>query len=95
MRPFAWETSKNGPVAHIDVAFRSGDIVCSGAQDALTVGSTLIVNPMGSKNGATKVVRGGSCRNEIRYLRVSNRGGFYPEQHYDSLGFRLVRTSGF
>jgi len=37
-------------VAHIDVAFRSGDVVCSGAQDALTVGSTLIVNPMGNSS---------------------------------------------
>jgi len=51
-----------------------------------------VVNPKGSRVGTTRVVRGGSCRNEPRYLRVSNRGGFYPGQRYDSLGFRLARS---
>jgi len=50
------------------------------------------VNPKGPRVGTTRVVRGGSCRNEPRYLRVSHRGGFYPGQRYDSLGFRLARS---
>ena len=59
--------------------------------DAL--GQGMVINPRGSKVGTTRVIRGGSCRNEPRYLRISNRGGFYPGQRYDSLGFRLARNA--
>jgi len=54
--------------------------------------SRTLINPKGSRVGTTRVIRGGSCRNEPRYLRISNRGGFYPGQRYDSLGFRVART---
>ncbi len=50
------------------------------------------INPKGSIDGTTRVVRGGSFRNDPSYLTVFNRGGFYPGQRYDSLGFRLART---
>jgi len=36
--------------AHIDVAFRTGSIVCSGLKDASNIGDTLIVNPSSSTN---------------------------------------------
>lgn len=35
-------------LAHIDVAFRSGTIVCSGAKSDNEIGDTLIVNPVGT-----------------------------------------------
>ena len=39
---------KNDPnISHIDVAFRAGDIMCSGATDAAAIGDTLVVNPSG------------------------------------------------
>ena len=49
------------------------------------------VNPKGPSIGTTRVLRGGGCRNEVRYLRVANRAGHSPGQRYDSIGFRLVR----
>lgn len=42
------EPKKGGAqTAHVDVAFRTGDIVCSGNKEAAVVGDTLIVNPKG------------------------------------------------
>lgn len=35
-------------VAHIDLAFRSGDVVCSGLHDPEPIGNVLIVNPTGT-----------------------------------------------
>jgi len=49
-----WATEKplqSLPTANavqIDVAFRSGDIICSGEKDQSSIGDTLIVNPKGS-----------------------------------------------
>ena len=40
-------------VAYVDVAFRSGEIVCSGEMEEATVGTTLIVNPAGGENSMT------------------------------------------
>lgn len=47
LKPAPMVSGWRGDVAHIDVAFRSGDIICSGAQDNLTIGDALIVNPAG------------------------------------------------
>lgn len=42
--------SEDPAVAHIDVAFRSGDIICSGETSTATIGDTLIVNPTGNSS---------------------------------------------
>jgi len=58
------------PVAHIDVAFRSGAIMCDGSTNADMLGDTLIVNPGGSSSKTiplmesqadTEGYRRGSC----------------------------------
>jgi len=40
-------TTTSEASAHVDVAFRSGEILCSGEKDDAPVGTTLIVNPAG------------------------------------------------
>jgi len=42
--------SGDDSVVHIDVAFRSGDVICSGVKDSHAIGDTLIVNPKGSSD---------------------------------------------
>jgi len=42
------EPKSDPQIAHIDVAFRSGDVVCSGERGLGGIGDTLIVNPNGS-----------------------------------------------
>ena len=49
-------------------------------------------DPLGHPSGSKRVVRGGSCFNEIRDLRVSNRRYHDPKVHSSTVGFRLART---
>ena len=43
------------PYAHVDVAFRSGAILCSGQKEDAAVGDTLIVNPTGPKENSVVI----------------------------------------
>jgi len=75
------------PVAHVDVAFRSGDILCNGETNDDVLGDTLIVNP-GGKNSKTIATteaqseaegwRRGSCFDSMgwhRFLDTSLENG--------------------
>lgn len=47
-------------------------------------------NPEGPPDGELKVIRGGSWKNPGVALRVTNRGGNYPEIFSTGIGFRCV-----
>jgi hypothetical protein len=79
---------KNDPtVAHIDVAFRSGSIVCSGATGGDTVGDVITVNPAGRNSKSIPLTeaqsdregwRRGSCFDGMgwhRFLDTSRQDG--------------------
>lgn len=79
---------KNDPeYAHIDVAFRSGSIVCSGATGGDTVGDVIIVNPAGRYSKTIPLTeaqsekegwRRGSCFDGMgwhRFLDTSRQDG--------------------
>lgn len=53
-----WATTGSPDLAHLDVAFRKGDIMCSGSKDAVAIGDTLIVNP--KRGSASPSVEGQS-----------------------------------
>jgi len=66
------------PVAHIDVAFRSGAIMCDGSTDSNLLGDTLIVNPGGSSSKTIPLTEGqadaegyrrGSCFDSMGWHR--------------------------
>mmetsp|Transcript_101934 Transcript_101934/g.243006 ORF Transcript_101934/g.243006 Transcript_101934/m.243006 type:complete len:320 (+) Transcript_101934:53-1012(+) len=65
-------------VAHIDVAFRSGEIVCSGKTEAASVGTTLIVNPAG---GAGK-----SMTIPLKEAEVQKQG-WHKGSCFDGMGY--------
>lgn len=47
-------------------------------------------NPKGLSSGSSRVLRGGSCINNARYCRVSDRNYIAPSLYYGNSGFRLV-----
>ena len=47
-------------------------------------------NPKGAASGGDRVVRGGSCGNDARFCRVSNRNYYSPGGRSYCVGFRLV-----
>jgi formylglycine-generating enzyme required for sulfatase activity len=47
-------------------------------------------NPQGPANGELKVIRGGSWKNPGVGLRVTNRGGNFPDVFSTGIGFRCV-----
>ena len=51
-------------------------------------------NPLYTSSGSyrVRVVRGGSWRNDARYLRSADRAYVYREVRHEGLGLRLVRT---
>ena len=48
-------------------------------------------NPRGPNNGASRVFRGGSWRNDPRFLRVAARNWFVPGRRSDGVGFRCAQ----
>jgi iron(II)-dependent oxidoreductase len=44
----------------------------------------------GAPREFTRIVRGGSFGNDVRFARCSTRGGNWPDVHYDNIGFRIV-----
>jgi len=57
--PFV-EPTMDVTIAHLDVAFRVGDIVCSGAKEAAVIGDTLIVNPKGPNKKVLPLTESGA-----------------------------------
>jgi sulfatase modifying factor 1 len=49
-------------------------------------------NPTGPNSGFRRVSRGGSWGSYARLVRAANRGSYTPDDRYNRLGFRLVRT---
>ena len=52
-----------------------------------------VVDPKGSSSGPYRVVRGGGWTGKARAMRSANRGKWRPDNHYDDVGFRLMRTA--
>lgn len=52
-------------------------------------GSGAQTNPQGPSSGSYRVLRGGSWYSYARYCRVSYRSDDYPDDRYNSFGFRL------
>jgi formylglycine-generating enzyme len=55
-------------------------------------GSAPLRDPRGPAVGGERVLRGGSWNDGPAYLRLSDRFGYAPALHNDSVGFRCVRT---
>jgi formylglycine-generating enzyme required for sulfatase activity len=51
-------------------------------------------DPRGPDLGQLRVLRGGSWRVNPRYVRVSNRNKFYPDQGADNYGIRCAWDAG-
>ncbi len=49
-------------------------------------------NPINTKNGSCRVVRGGSWNYGARDVRCADRGLYVPEYRGNDLGFRLIRN---
>jgi formylglycine-generating enzyme required for sulfatase activity len=47
-------------------------------------------DPMGPAEGTTRVLRGGSWGNDLRYLRAAHRNAKAPDYKYSNTGFRLL-----
>ena len=52
----------------------------------------LVVDPMGSEEGSRRVRRGGSWRNKVNHIRITNRAFSDPSSLSSAYGFRVVRT---
>lgn len=80
------EPKRDPNVVHIDVAFRSGAMVCSGAKEDAAVGGTLIVNPAGT----SKTLPLTEAESESQGWRQGWRQGSW----FDGMGYhRFLDTS--
>ena len=54
---------------------------------------SLTADPSGAPDGSARVIRGGAwnCESAI-FLRSAYRHGIRPDQHADTIGFRVVRS---
>jgi formylglycine-generating enzyme required for sulfatase activity len=50
-------------------------------------------DPRGAASGTNRVIRGGSWNRSANYCRVANRYGIGPTGSFNSVGFRVVRSS--
>ena len=50
-----------------------------------------LTDPVGSRSGLERVIRGGSWGGNAGYCRSASRDGLSPGYRYDGLGFRLLR----
>ncbi len=53
-----------------------------------------VTDPVGSPDGSSRVIRGGSWDYRARYCRSAYRGRGWPGNRYSDLGFRLVLPPG-
>lgn len=56
-------------------------------------GSLPSTDPMGPATGTLRVIHGGAWYNPDTNARISARSGYSPSLRYNSLGFRIVRSS--
>ncbi|MDO9153366.1 MAG: formylglycine-generating enzyme family protein, partial [Paludibacter sp.] len=52
--------------------------------------TTAQTNPTGTATGSSRVYRGGSWGGNAQFCRSAFRTGYYPNDYYYSLGFRVV-----
>ncbi|MCK5686940.1 SUMF1/EgtB/PvdO family nonheme iron enzyme, partial [bacterium] len=52
--------------------------------------NSTVVNPLGPRSGALKVVRGGSWYSKPDQCKTTHREAFAPSEKYNYIGFRLV-----
>ena len=52
--------------------------------------NTTSKNPLGPNSGTTRVLRGGSWPNSVKYIRVANRNDGNPDDRNSNCGFRCV-----
>jgi len=72
----------------MDVAFRHGDILCSGQVSEAAIGDTLIVNPSGPKHGGEKKV--------ISLVEEeSNSAGWHRGSCFDGMGWHRYLDTDF
>jgi formylglycine-generating enzyme required for sulfatase activity len=101
LREYAWYNENAGgmthPVGQLNSnAWRLHDMhgnVWEWVQDWYTAayyGQSQAENPQGPKDGADRVVRGGSWSRGARYLRVSYRSGYKPGARLDDVGVRCA-----
>ena len=64
---------------------------CWDSYDAYDASET--IDPLGAKEGAYRVRRGGSFKQELNYARVDTRYSVHPNYRSPEQGFRLVRTA--
>ena len=58
---------------------------------ALLGGPKVVINdPKGAIEGTTRVMRGGSWGNDLRYLRSAHRNAYAPDYRNGNAGFRLA-----
>ena len=50
-------------------------------------------NPTGPDSGSEKVARGGGWSTGVEYISLTNRFNRNPNQGYDNVGFRCMRTT--
>ena len=50
------------------------------------------IDPVGSRNGISRITRGGSHNTPVRYLRSANRQGMLPADKHWLTGFRVVQA---
>lgn len=56
--------------------------------------SVSIIDPVGTKTGTYRTIRGGSWHTNAQFCRSANRtASLYPSDRNYSLGFRLVRLA--
>ena len=54
--------------------------------------ATATINPKGPTYGLTRVVRGGSFLQSINSIRPTMRMDLFPDQRYESVGFRVAKN---
>lgn len=54
--------------------------------------SSPIYEPKGPSYGTSKVIRGGSYKDDLIYLRTTTRGAINPYSTLDNVGFRIARS---
>ena len=48
-------------------------------------------HPQGPASGSRRVTRGGGFLTTAAHTRLANRGNWRPDDHYSSIGFRLLK----
>ncbi len=66
---------------------------CSDYYDRGIYAQHSINNPINTKESKARVIRSGSWKNGVPYVRLTNRGKCGPMRKYEDIGFRLIKTN--